>query len=41
MEPRSGCVINAAVEALGDQWFSLPECGCTRGIRIGDKRFGD
>jgi hypothetical protein len=27
MEPRSGCAINVAVEALGDHW-SLPDA-CT------------
>ena len=35
MEPRSGCPINAAVEALGDQWSVL----VLRDIIFGDRRY--
>lgn len=35
MEPRSGCAINAAVEALGDQWSML----VLRDIVFGDRRY--
>lgn len=34
MEPRSGCAINAAVEALGDQWSFL----VLRDMVFGDRR---
>ena len=35
MTPRSGCPINAAVEALGDQWSFL----VLRDIIFGDRRY--
>ncbi len=35
MEPRSGCAINAAVEALGDHWSVL----VLRDIIFGDRRY--
>ncbi len=35
MEPRSGCPINAAVEALGDQWSVL----VLRDVIFGDRRY--
>ncbi|NUS94425.1 MAG: helix-turn-helix transcriptional regulator [Nocardia sp.] len=35
MEPRSGCAINAAVEALGDQWSIL----VLRDVIFGDRRY--
>jgi DNA-binding HxlR family transcriptional regulator len=35
MEPRSGCAINAAVEALGDQWSFL----VLRDVIFGDRRY--
>jgi DNA-binding HxlR family transcriptional regulator len=35
MNPRSGCPINAAVEALGDQWSFL----VLRDIIFGDRRY--
>lgn len=35
MQPRSGCAINAAVEALGDHW-SVP---VLRDIIFGDRRY--
>ena len=35
MQPRSGCAINAAVEALGDHW-SVP---LLRDIIFGDRRY--
>lgn len=35
MEPRSGCPINAAVEALGDQWSFL----VLRDVIFGDRRY--
>ncbi|MFB2596468.1 winged helix-turn-helix transcriptional regulator [Herbiconiux sp. P17] len=35
VEPRSGCPINAAVEALGDQWSFL----VLRDIIFGDRRY--
>jgi len=34
MEPRSGCAINAAVEALGDHWSFL----VLRDVIFGDRR---
>jgi DNA-binding HxlR family transcriptional regulator len=35
MEPRSGCAINAAVEALGDHWSFL----VLRDVIFGDRRY--
>ncbi len=35
MQPRSGCAINAAVEALGDHWSVL----VLRDIVFGDRRY--
>ncbi|WP_159498412.1 helix-turn-helix domain-containing protein [Microbacterium sp. 18062] len=35
MDPRSGCPINAAVEALGDQWSFL----VLRDVIFGDRRY--
>jgi Predicted transcriptional regulators len=35
MDPRSGCPINAAVEALGDQWSFL----VLRDLIFGDRRY--
>lgn len=35
MEPRSGCAINAAVEALGDHWSVL----VLRDVIFGDRRY--
>ncbi len=35
MDPRSGCPINAAVEALGDQWSIL----VLRDVIFGDRRY--
>lgn len=35
MKPRSGCAINAAVEALGDQWSFL----VLRDMVFGDRRY--
>lgn len=35
MKPRSGCAINAAVEALGDQWSFL----VLRDLVFGDRRY--
>ncbi|MFT4296781.1 MAG: helix-turn-helix domain-containing protein [Micropruina sp.] len=35
MDPRSGCAINAAVEALGDQWSFL----VLRDMIFGDRRY--
>jgi DNA-binding HxlR family transcriptional regulator len=34
-EPRSGCPINAAVEALGDHWSLL----VLRDVIFGDRRY--
>ena len=35
VQPRSGCAINAAVEALGDHWSLL----VLRDIIFGDRRY--